>query len=90
MRKRLRLANDRAPHRDALALAAGELRGPPVEELRQPEELGDLLDAARHLGLRRSPDLEPVAEVLANAHVRVERIALEDHRDVSVPRARGP
>ena len=42
--ERLRLADDRAAHRDALALAAGELRRPPVEELGEAEQLGDLVD----------------------------------------------
>ena len=34
----------------------------------------------------RPAHLEPVAEVLADGHVRVERVALEDHRDVAVAR----
>ena len=38
------------------------------------------------LGLRRLPHLEPVAEVLAHGHVRVERVALEHHRDVALAR----
>ena len=38
------------------------------------------------LRLRRAPDLEPVAEVVAHGHVRVERVRLEDHRDVAVAR----
>src|SRR5207237_10707661 len=82
----LRLAHDRAPHRDALALTAGELRGPAVEQLVEPEELRDLLDAALRLGLRRLPHLEPVADVLPHGHVRIERVALEDHCDVAPPR----
>jgi hypothetical protein len=83
--ERLRLAHDRAPHRDALALAAGELRGPAVEELVEAEERGDLLHAPLRLGLRRLPHLEPVADVLAHGHVRIERVALEDHRHVTPP-----
>ena len=34
--ERLRLAHDRAAHRDALALPAGELRGPAVEQVASP------------------------------------------------------
>ena len=37
-------------------------------------------------GLRRPPRLQPVAEVLAHGHVRVERVGLEDHRDVAAAR----
>ena len=47
--ERLRLADDRAAHRDALALAAGELRRLAVEQVGEAEQLGDLVDAARDL-----------------------------------------
>ncbi len=50
------------------------------------EQRRDLLDPPSDLGLRHSPDLQAVAEVLANAHVRIQRVALEDHRDVSMAR----
>ncbi len=82
----LRLAHDRAPHGDALALPAGELRGLALQELREPEELGDLVDASADVRLRHPPHLQAVAEVLANAHVRVQGVALEDHGDVAVSR----
>jgi hypothetical protein len=85
--ERPRLADDGAAHRDALALAAGELRRTPVEQLLEPEHARDLLDAPPDVGLRGSPHLQPVAEVLAHAHVRVERVALEDHRDVPLARS---
>ena len=54
--ERPRLANDRAAHRDALPLAAGELRRLAVEEVREAEHLGDLLDAPRAstFGARRT------------------------------------
>ena len=82
--ERLRLAHDRAAHRDALALAAGERAGPALEQLLEPEQACDLDDAALDLGLRRLPHLQPVAEVLRHRHVRVERVVLEHHRDVAV------
>ena len=84
--ERLRLAHDRAPHRDALALAARELRRLALEELLEAEQRRDLVDARPDLGLRRPPHLQAVAEVLADAHVRVQRVALEDHRDVAMAR----
>ena len=40
-----RLADDRATHRNALSLAAGELTRLAVEKLRQAEHVADLLDA---------------------------------------------
>ena len=51
-----------------------------------PSSFATSADAAVDLGLRRLADLEPVAEVLAHGHVRVERVVLEDHRDVAVAR----
>ena len=38
------------------------------------------------LGLGRLADLQAELEVLADRHVRVERVALEDHGDVAVLR----
>ena len=85
--ERLRLAHDRAAHRDALALAAGErarlaLRG--TARGRGP---------ARRPGRARSISafgtfLQPQAEgdVVVDGQVRVERVALEDHGDVAVAR----
>ena len=52
----------------------------------EAEELGDLVDAARDLGLRGAARLQAVAEVLAHGHVRVERVGLEDHGDVAAAR----
>src|SRR5262249_10942913 len=78
-----RLADDRAPHRHPLALSAGELGGPSFEEPLEAEQLRHLLHLAGRLGLGRLADLEPVAQVLADGHVWVERIALEDHGDVA-------
>ena len=50
--ERLRLPRDRPAHRDALALASGELRRPPVEQLAEPEQLGHLVHSALDLLLR--------------------------------------
>ncbi len=84
--KRLRLANDRPAHGDPLALAARELRGLALQELVEAQQDRDLVDASANLRLRHSANLEPVAEVLAHAHVRIEGVALKDHRDVAMPR----
>ena len=58
--ERLRLANDRPPHRDSLALPARELRRLALEELGEAEQRGDLLDASPDLGLRRPAHLQAV------------------------------
>ena len=84
--ERLRLADDRPPHGDTLPLPARQLRGLALEELLETE-LGDPVDTLADLGLGHAPDLEAVPEVLPDAHVRVERVALEDHRDVTMARS---
>ena len=82
----LRIAHDRAPHGDALALAAGELARLALEQLGDVEDAGGLLHAARNLVLRVA--LEPQAErhVFVHGHVRVERVVLEHHGHVAVLR----
>ncbi len=84
--ERPRLAHDRPPHRHALPLTPRQLGGLSVEQLRQPEQGGHVVQAAPRLDLRRLPHLEPVAEVLAYGHVRIERVALEDHGNVATAR----
>ena len=80
----LRLADDRAAHRDALALAARELAGLALEQRTELEDAGRALHAGLDVGLRHAADLEPVGHVVVHAHVRVERVVLEHHRDVPV------
>ncbi len=80
--ERLRLPHDRAAHRYALPLAAGERGRPAVEHALEAQHVRHVVDAAHDLVLRGLPDLQPVAEVLAHGHVRVERVGLEDHGDV--------
>ena len=84
--ERLRLAHDRPPHRDALPLPARERRRLAVEQLLEPERLRDLVDAPLPLRLRQLLQLEPEGEVLPHRHVRIERVVLEDHRDVALLR----
>ena len=84
--ERLRLADDRAAHRHALPLAAGERARLPLEELLEPEDARGLADAAVDLVLRRLAQPQAERDVVVDGHVRVERVALEDHRDVAVAR----
>ena len=79
-----RLADDRPAERDALALPAGQLLRLAVEQLLELDGLGGLVDPALDLRLGDLAQLEPEGEVLADRHVRVERVALEDHRDVAI------
>src|SRR6266545_2836168 len=79
-----RLADDRPAERDALALAAGQLLGLAVEVTADVEDAGRFLDATLDLRLGDLAQLEAEREVVPDRHMRVERIALEDHRDVAI------
>jgi hypothetical protein len=59
-----------AGERHALLLAAGELAHRAVREVLEADDPQRLRDAARDLGTRHAPDLQPVGDVLEHAHVR--------------------
>ena len=80
----LGVAHDGAAHGDALALAAGELLGLAVEQLRDVEDAGRLVHALLDLGLGKALEPQPERHVLEHGHVRVERVVLEHHGDVAV------
>ena len=65
--ERRRLAHDRAAHRDALALAAGERARLALQVLLEPEELRGPLDALVDLRLRHLPEPQPERDVLVDA-----------------------
>ena len=82
--KHLRIAHNRPPHRDPLTLAAGELARIAREQgcnVKDPR-------GAPHPGLDlrpwSAPQLQSEAHVLRHGLVRIERIVLKDHRNVSV------
>ena len=85
----LRLAHDRPPHRDALALPTGELARLTAELLFELEEPGDVLHPVVDLVLRQPPQPERKGEVVVDRLVRVERVGLEDHGDVAIARRHG-
>ena len=68
--ERLRLADDRPAHRDALPLPAGEVRGLAVEQVLEPEQRRDLLHPApiSRFGVWRT--LSPKPRFCAHVHVR--------------------
>ena len=78
------MAHDRAAHRDTLALAARERAGLALEQLADPEQLGRVLDPPPPLVLGEVLHPQREADVVANRHVRVQRVVLEHHRDVAV------
>ncbi len=85
--ERLRLADDRPAHRDALPLTAGERSRLALQQLFETEHVCRPLHPLVDLVLRHSlPQAQPEGDVLEDGEVRVERVALEHHRDVAVAR----
>ena len=84
--ERIRLADDRARERDALPLPAGELARVAVQQLVERQDPGGAADGGVDLGLGLLGDLEREGDVREHGHVRVERVVLEDHRDVPLHR----
>ncbi len=78
------LAHDRAAHRDALALAAGKLARLALQQRAELEDFRRALDLGVDVGLGRSANLQTVRHVAEHAHVRVQRVVLEHHRDVAI------
>ncbi len=84
--ERLRLADDRPTHRDPLALASGQGSRPLAENVLEPEDARRVTNPPVDLAPLELPQLQPERHVLVGRHVRVERVVLEDHRDVAVLR----
>ncbi|MCY1301259.1 hypothetical protein D9M70_508580 [compost metagenome] len=80
------VAHDGAAHGDTLALAAGEFPRQAVEQLFQTEDFGGLGHALVDLRLRRTGEFQRETHVLRDLHVRIERVGLEDHGDVTLLR----
>ncbi len=80
------LPHDGAAHRHALALAAGQLPRLALEHGAEFENARGFLDAGLDLGLRHAAVAQAVGHVVVDAHMRVERVVLEHHRDVAVGR----
>ena len=84
--ERCRLTDDGTTHRHTLALAARQLPGLAIEIGRQLQRLGCLAHPLVDLVLGHLGELEREPDVVVHRHVRVQRVVLEDHRDVTVLR----
>jgi hypothetical protein len=80
------IPDDRSSHRNPLPLAARERSRPTLHEVRQPEHTRDLGYPLRDLLLRDLAHLQAECDVVRNRHVRIERVVLEHHRDVTLAR----
>src|SRR3989454_12064591 len=78
------MAHDRAAHSDALALAAGEVARLAVEIGLEVEQLRRFAHTLQALVLRDTLLFQGEAHVGGDVEVRVERVILEDHGDVTV------
>ena len=67
--------------RDALLLAAGQLRRPPSLIALQANELERLADPRGDLRLVDLPAAQPEPDVVRDVEVREQRVLLEDHVD---------
>ena len=83
--EQLRFSHERARQREPLLLAAGELRRGAFLEALQPDESKRFRDHPPRLSPRRGlrADAERERDVLEHAHVRPDRVGLEDHPDVA-------
>ena len=82
----LGIADDRPAHCDALPLSARELARKALQvwvEVQDLRRLGDALVDHRRLLLAK---LQAERHVVMHCHVRIQRIALEHHRDVAILR----
>jgi hypothetical protein len=86
--KGARLAHDGAADRDALALAAGQLRRLAFQQVFELEHLRDRMYRLADLRLRHARQAQPERDVLEHTHVRIQRIALEHHRQAALCRRR--
>ena len=82
--ERARVAHQRAPERDALHLAARQLRRLALEQLLDVQQLGDALDLRVDLGLGQLARPQRRGDVLRRRLLRVQRVALEHHRQIAL------
>ncbi len=83
----LRPAHDRTSEGNPLALTAGKLRRLAIEQRVELKAVSDVCNEALAARLVHVARFQRELDVLPDCHVRVERIALEDHRDVALCRA---
>ena len=81
------LTDERTSHRHTLTLTAGELPRTAVEHLGEPEMTeGGLTHPTVALGLADAAHRERETDVVVRRQMRIQRIVLKDHRDVTVAR----
>ncbi len=82
----LRIAHDRPADGDTLPLAARQILRSAVEQMRQFEDMGGVLDLPLALGQWDAGNSECKAHVFGNRHMRIERVGLKHHRQAALRR----
>ena len=77
-KKKLGPSHQCARQGDALALTTGELRGLARSEIGKPHQVKRLLDTRLSLGRGCTRDLEGIADITLDTHMREKRIGLEN------------
>ena len=83
-KEHLGVAHNGAAHRDPLALPAGELTGAAFEIGLEAEDSGGPIDPLLDLGLRGAAVMQRKAHVVRDRHVRIERVVLKHHGNVTL------
>jgi hypothetical protein len=82
-----RVAHNGPADRHALALAARKLLGFALEHRPEFKDARRFADFLFHFGLGHAGQIQGERHVFAHAHVRVQRVGLEHHRQVTLGRA---
>ena len=82
----LGVAHDGPAHRHPLALTAGQMPGVTVQVFVQSQNFGGPAHPIPDFGPGNFPQLQTERHVVAHLHVGIERVALEHHCDVPIPR----
>ena len=79
-----RLAHDGAADGDTLALAAGKRLRLALQQRADLQDIGGLLHPCLDFRFFVARRFQPEGEVLVDAHMRIERVGLEDHGDAAL------
>ena len=82
----LGLTNDGAAEGDALTLTTGQSGGLTIQQSLDAQDRGGFLNAAIDVRLGHLAQLQTESHVVVNGHVRIQSVALENHRDVAILR----
>src|SRR4030095_8283373 len=84
--KNFRLSHNGASHRDALSLSAGERLRLAVEQSFNSKNAGGITHTLLDFSLAILPQLQAKGHIVEDAHVRIERVVLEYHRNIAILR----